>query len=271
MAEPDAVPPIPARLAGQEAAVAGTQGAIFTAADRKIIEDRTDSPIDRSRTFIEALKSESALTPKVENEVGSNKPETNIKELESRQRDYRHIIKHSAITRPHEHVDITNSAPDAYGTQPEISPAPATAAVNSPPPTLTTEKVALGGEKNPPAKTIVAAAPQHNDIAGIFDQLNEEQKSLSSILPKIRGYHLNRLFTDNEEEFISLSSKITVESLASVRPENRAWLEEQLKKVTLSAAQYKLSLLNSLETMQLDDKHKKTIAWLTRLIQQLEK
>jgi hypothetical protein len=270
MAEPDAVTPIPARLTGQEAAVAGTQGAIFTAADRKIIEDRTDSPIDRSRSFIEAFKSEGLLMPKVENEVGTNKPEPTLFELKSRERDYRHIIKHSTITQARDQVNITNLTPDAA--PPEVTPAPIVGPQETAgaPLVQPVEKVTIGEEKKAPPKTIPTPTPPQGDLARLFDQLQIEQKDLASVMPRIRTYHLTRLLSENEADFMELSKKIVAESLAVARPENRPWLEDQLKKITLGAAQYKLNLLTSLESMKLDDRHKQMIGWLTKLIEQLD-
>ena len=52
----------------------------------------------------------------------------------------------------------------------------------------------------------------------------------------------------------------------AVRAENRPWLAEQLIKVTLGAAQYKLNLLSSLEHAA-DMKHKED-NWLVDAVNQ---
>ncbi len=224
-------------MGGQEAAVAGSSAVIFTATDRKIIEER-GGKVNDSRSFAEILKKR-PLTPEVENEETSVKPQFNLKELEERRREHRHIIKHSTVYVPREHVEINNELPDKHEESKPIQLEAEAEKVESPP------------------------------KAEMYDRLSEDQKSLNSVKIRIKDYHLKRLLTDDEKEFNRLSEKIKSESLAAIKPEARPWLAAQLNKITLGSARYKLSLLKSLEEMHLDERHKNTMKWLEKTIEQL--
>jgi hypothetical protein len=246
MEQPIIQPMIPT-MGNVEAASAANSAAIFTASDRKIIEERGGGEVDRNRTFLDVFK-DKPLMAKVENEQTSVKPETDTKEIESRQRSYRGIIKNSSlIPPPQERVEITGRLPDSYEENPSAE------------------------EKEPAAKTLTgeaaAVARELNfNPAEIFDKFSLEQAELTGLIFRIKDLHLKRLLTEDEKEFISLSQLIKEESLHNVKPEARPWFESQLDQLTSGAVKYKLGILDSLQIMALDHHRDKTIRWLKKLL-----
>ncbi|MBN2057625.1 MAG: hypothetical protein JW782_02395 [Candidatus Saganbacteria bacterium] len=254
-------------MGGQEAAVAGSQAVIFTATDRKLIEERGGT-IDKNQSFLEILKKR-PLTPEVENEQTNVKPELNLKELEGRRKEHRRMLKHANVFNPHERVEIRNQLPDEFAegeapvTEKNVAPAPAIGETVAPPAMIEQKAEAIPETRQNGKETKA-------DGETVYEAISEEQARLNTVKSRVKEYHLKRLFTDSQKEFNELSEKIKQESLAAVRPAGRKWLEAQLVKVTLGSAQYKLNLLNSLEELALDEQHKKTIKWLQELIKQLE-
>ncbi|MEE8638702.1 MAG: hypothetical protein V3T21_06670, partial [Candidatus Margulisiibacteriota bacterium] len=106
------IAPIIPNMGGQEAAVAGSSAVIFTATDKKVIEERSGR-IDRNQSFIDVLKNR-PLTPEVENEETNVKPQQDVRELEGRHREHQRMLKHSPLYTPREQVEITNELPDNY-------------------------------------------------------------------------------------------------------------------------------------------------------------
>jgi hypothetical protein len=272
MAEP-AVTQINPNMGGQEAAVAGANAAIFTATDRKIIEDR-GGKIDENRSFIDFLKKR-PLTPEVENEETNVKPQFNLKELQERRREHRHILKHSSVYVPREQVEINGKLPEnneeeeakeknedskslERGINTQIS------SESSP-----EEQVALKHKKAAQKKTVIKAENNPEPKvkqSQMYDELTDEQKKLNTLKVRIRDNHLKRLLTDNENEFKRLSQTILEETLSAIRPEGKDFLESQLNMMTLATIKYKLNFLKSLEEMHLDERHKKTIKWLEKAL-----
>jgi len=256
MAE-QAVAPVVPNMGGQEAAIAGSQAIVFTATDRKIIEER-GGKIDKTRSFLDVMK-DKPLTPKVENEQTDVKPETDLKALEGRKRDHKRMLKHSALQVPREKVEIKNQLPDNYEESPSETSKPEPASLND------------TNETQPQIKVIPENKEPQTSPAKVFDKLSGEQKNMKSMKTRVKEYHLKRLFTDKEEEFINLSTQIRQEALAAVKPEARSYFAPKLDKITLGTAQYKLNLLTSLEEMHLDEQHKNTIQWLKKVIASLSK
>lgn len=260
MEQPIIQPMIPT-MGNVEAASAANSAAIFTASDRKIIEERGGGEVDRNRTFLDVFK-DKPLMAKVENEQTSVKPETDTKEIESRQRSYRGIIKNSAlIPPPQERVEITGRLParPAGGPDTYEEETPATPLTPS------------AEEKEPTTKTLTgeaaAVARELNfNPAEIFDKFSLEQAELTSLIFRIKDLHLKRLLTEDEKEFISLSQLIKEESLHNVKPDARPWFESQLEQLTSGAVKYKLGILDSLQVMALDHHRDKTIRWLKKFL-----
>lgn len=258
-------------MGGQEAAVAGSQGVVFTATDRKIIEERGGG-VDRARHFIDVLK-DRPLTPEVENEETSARPEQDIHELEGRYREHRSMLKHSALYVPEERVEINSELPDDYQETAPImiepeSPTLTRSAGPAPTPEPEAEKKV--------AKKIRVEKPQPADRAEakpaeLFDKLNQEQEKKHSIRSRVRTLHLQRLFSNDEDEFKELTAAISRELIASTADSGRPYLEAKLQELTLGTALYKLKLLTSLESMEHDEHHQKTLKWLKKTIIRLSK
>ncbi|MFA4884169.1 MAG: hypothetical protein WC601_00095 [Desulfotomaculaceae bacterium] len=270
MAEPIRVPLIPA-AGSTEAAMAGVQGIVFTATDRKLIEDRTGAEINKTSTFLEAMSKKQSITDRIEDEhseVNSHveigvKPPQDVKGLKRRIKDHDRIIKYSNITAPHERVEITGITPEAElaaEERPTTDPAKtATPPVDSQP---HSEMI---------AKTTAIAKELNLNPAELFDKFALEQSQLFSLVAKIKDLHLKRLLAGSRAEFESFSDEIKRETLASVREEARDWLDHQLDGLTRGAAEYKLNLLKSLQSMHYDDRKNDSVQWLRKVIDKLAK
>ncbi len=238
MAEPIITPinPTPGSL---NEAIAGSQAVIFTAADRKVIEER-GGDFQGKGTFLDAL-AKKPLTPEVENAQTTDKPEQNLKEIEARYRDHKRRIKHATLYTSREHVDITGVTPDTVGSvdQPVM------------------------------AETIALAKELKLDPAELFDKFALEQQELFSLISRIKELHLQRLLSESQREFAALSRRINQETLRAAKPEAKAWLEAQMNKLTLESANYKLKLLRSLQSLNFDAKHQASIKWLDQVIRKL--
>ena len=242
-------------IGNTEMAGAANSAVIFTASDKKIIEER-GGEVDRNRTFLDVFK-EKPLMAKVENEQTGIKPETDTKDIESRQKSYRAIIKNSAlIPPPHERVEITGRLPDTYEEENTAVPLPA-------------EEKGTVTTKSAKALTAEAAAVARElnlNPADIFDKFSLEQEELTSLIYRIKDLHLKRLLTEDEKEFADLSRLIKEESLHNVKLEARPWFESQLEQLTTGAVKYKLGILDSLQAMAFDHHRDKMIGWLKKLL-----
>ncbi|KPJ64142.1 hypothetical protein AMJ44_13325 [candidate division WOR-1 bacterium DG_54_3] len=254
------VPIIP-NMGGQEAAVAGSSAVIFTATDKKVIEERSGR-IDRNRSFLEALK-ERPLTPEVENEETNVKPHQDIKELEGRHREHQRILKHSTLYVPREQVEIKNELPDAYEESKEVALEPEKRALPLSPESKEETKII--------EKTVAIAKELKLNPSEIFDKFALEQNDLYSLISRIKDLHLKRLLTENQSEFEGLTEEIRKGTLSSAKAEAQAWLEAQLDKLTLDAAEYKLNLLKSLQSMEFNPQRKKIVRWLRGTVARLPK
>ena len=258
-------------MGGQEAAVAGSQGVVFTATDRKIIEER-GGRTDRVRNFIDALK-DRPLTPEVENEECNARPEQDIHELEGRYREHRRMLKHSALYVPEERVEINSELPDDYQETPPLAFEPETPILTQPSVPAPTPEPAAKKKiiKKTPAKNPRTVEQAETKPAELFDKLNQEQEQKHAIRSKVRTLHLQRLFSNDEDEFKELTAAISRELIASTADSGRPYLEAKLQELTLGTALYKLKLLTSLESMEHDEHHQKTLKWLKKTISRLSK
>lgn len=249
MAQQVIAPVIP-NIGLQGEAVAGSSAVIFTATDRQIIKERAGE-IDKTRSFKELFMKKEELTPKVENEESTVNPEPDLKELEGRRREHRRMLKHSPMTVPREQVEIS------------ILPK----RVN-----LETVKVETKKENQQLHQDTAKIIKELNlNPAEIFDKFALEQKELHGLIFRIKELHLKRLLSNTREEFDELSQVIKQETLAAGRPEAREWLEEQVDTLTKGAAEYKLKLLKSLESMGLNPHQERIVKWLQKVIEQLSR
>lgn len=229
------VAPIIPNMSNQVEAVAGSSAIIFTATDRKIIEERTGE-IDRKRSFKEIFQNK-PLAPKVENEQTTIKPERNIKELEGRYRDHRQMLKHATATVPRERVEI--SSPPSTSSEKE-------------------NKTVSEGD-NLHKETLAMVKELKLDHAELHAKFSLDQKELFGLISRIKELHLKRLLSEDPREFKMLSEKIKTETLHFAKEEARTWVEARLDELTKGAAEYKLGILKSLQSIEPNRQREKNI------------
>jgi len=253
------IPPVKADFSSPQAAIVGSQAAIFTAADRKIIEERGGEVADRKKSFLEKL-AEKPLAPPVENEEPPEKTETNAVEVIGRFQRHTKDLKHSAITAPRDRADISKIIP------------PAEAAIGLPQEgqSLPDKKEEQDKKNRQKIELHEEAAAAAKDLklnpADLYDKFTLEQSGLYNLLFRIKDLHLKRLLSVNQEEFRETTAIIKKETLSSSRPEARAWVEGQIDLLTKSAAEYKLKLIKSMQILHFDESRTKDIAWLQKII-----
>jgi len=243
----------PVNTGSQAEAMAGAQALTFTATDRKVIAERSGGEINKTKSFKEIF-ADKPLSPKVENELTSVEPQMDVTEIEGKLKEHQKMLKNSPIISHRDKVIITNVSPDQAEIRGEeksednetVPAAPAD-------PKLHQETLAIARELN-------------LDPTQLFAKLELEQKELHSLIIKIRDLHLKRLLCANRQDFAALSAEIEKETLASARPEARAWFQEQLKELKKSAAEYKLNLVKSLHSMHIDDSMESELQWLNQII-----
>jgi hypothetical protein len=260
MAQQVIAPVIP-NIGNQEAAVAGSSAVVFTATDRKIIEERGGT-IERGRSFIDLLKNQ-PLTPEVENEETNVKSHQDVTELEGRYREHRRMLKHSVLYNPQERVEINNELPDKYEE-------PAPVALEPDIEITRVEAAKINEAKKILDETVALVKELNFNPAELFDKLTLEQKELHSLICRVKDLHLKRLLTEKESEFKRLSEEIKAETLQAAKPEARAWLEAQMDKLGRDAAEYKLDLLRSLQSMEFKAQREKAQKWLKKIIRAYE-
>lgn len=255
-------------MGGQEAAVAGNQAVVFTAQDRKVIEER-GGEIDKEKTFLEVLKKR-PLTPEVENEETNIRPQADSKELKGRYKDHRTMLKHANIYTPREHVEINNELPEKYEPSQPIRVEPETSDLSAEVKTKEHPEIAKIVDKKPKTKKSAKPKAKQMDQGKAYEQMVAGQKKLASVKSVVKGLQIKRLFTESQQDFFSISVEIKEKTLAAAPEQARAYLAARLDSVTRQSAEYKLNLLRSLEKMALDDQHKRTIAWLEKTIKEFQ-
>ena len=254
MPEQIAAPIIP-NLGAQAESISGSQGVIFTATDRQIIKERAGD-IDPSRSFKEIF-TQRDLTPKVENEQSTVNPEQDLRAMESRRREHRRMLKYSALATPHEHVELSGAAEEetVVMTPPEVT-------IGQPAGRLADAADRLEPKAEVPA-TEVAVKPEAS--AAEFDRISAEQSQLNNLLSRIKELHFKRLLCDNEVEFERISEEIKQATLAGGQPEARTYLAAKVDAITRTTAEYKLRILQSLESIHYDE-HDVNVKWLQKMI-----
>ena len=249
--------------------MAGVQAAIFTATDRKVIEDRTGAEINKTDTFLTAMGKKQSISERIEDEqaeVNTNievtaKPALDVRGIENRIKDHNRAIKYSPVSPPHDRVEITELTPEEKLAA-EEPPIAGQAAL----PETEVKPVSNQPHAEMIAKTAALAKELNLDPAELFDKFALEQSQLYTLVAKIQELHLKRLLAGSRADFESLSAEIKRETLASVREEARDWLEHQLDGLTKEAAEYKLNLLQTLQSLHYDDQKKNDVQWLQQII-----
>jgi len=252
-------PSINPNISLQAEAVAGNSSIIFSAADRKILRDRTGKEdVDRARSFLEVFTRRD-ISPKVENEQTTIKPEQDVRILEQRQREHREILKNSLIKTPHDKATVKEEDEDQSEKPSE------TVEVGKKPPVIKSDnKVEIRPE------TAALAKQLNLNAADLFEKLALEQDDLHSLIYKIKELHFKRLLCTSKKEFIELSQEITRQTLSSAKHEAQAWIEEQLSKLAGEAIQYKLNLIKSMQSISYDKEQEKSRDWLQELTVELK-
>lgn len=264
------IAPLNPNLSNQAMSIAGSEGMIFTATDRKLIEERTGAEIDRSRSFLDVLfnKKDKPITPEVENEQTTIRQAASAVELESRYHDEKSMLKKAALYTPRERVEINGQLPDKYDQQ------------NSNQNSLDGFKrseIKSEGEidniksekESAKEKTIAIAKELKFDPQGLFDKFALEEKELLGLVTLIKDLHLQRLLTESKAEFDRITGRIKAETLHRAKAEAKVWLESTLDQLTLESAKYKLNLVRSLETIHFNAHLDGNIRWLKRTIERL--
>ena len=243
----------------QREAAAASSSAIFTAADRKIIEERTGGEEMRARGFLDVLKNK-PLLPVVENqETTIQEPQKNAKATVSRFDQHRRMLKHSPITLRKDQVILSGKLPDEYQ--------------EATPPVENEEQEKEKEEGQQSGKEKKEALALANELklkpSELFDKFNLEQQELFSLISTLREMHLKRLLSESRLEFEQLSSEIKRISLSAAKPAEKEWLENQFNRLTLEAAVYKLGVLRSLQQIEFNNNREKDLRWLEDEVKKL--
>ncbi len=262
-----AIAPVIPNISNQGEAVAGSSGVIFTATDRQIIQERAGE-IDRKRSFKEIF-AKNPLTPEVENEETGINPEPDINEIEGRIRDHRQMIKHSPLYTPHEHVEIRNELPDTYeekaGKEIHIVGNDKFSRPAKPNPSTSDDEVEIHKE------TVAIVKELKLDPNEILNKFSLPKKEILGLVKRIKTLHLKRLLSETQKDFEMLSEEIKTATLARSKPEAKIWMDAKLDQLSLESARYKLGILQSMQSMELNDQRKKNIKWLKKVVARLAK
>lgn len=245
-------------------AIAGSQAVTFTATDRKIIEEKGGT-IDRARSFKEVFFKKD-VTHKVENEESTVRHEQDLRSLEGRRREHHQMLKNSPMTAPREHVEISNGTAEEVIIPPAVIRKPAETPVK-----VDLEKVEVPAKTEMRKETAALIKELNLDPAELYDKFALEQQDLHNLVYRIKELHLKRLLSTTRGEFEELTEEIKKETLAAGRPEANEWLESQLDALTRGAAEYKLKLIKSLQSMHFDDEKDNKARWLQKIIDRLSK
>ena len=248
------IAPIIPNLGAQSEAISGSQGVIFTATDRQVIKERSGE-VDSTKTFKELFLKHD-LTPKVENEQSTVNPEMDLEAMESRRRAHRRMLKYSAVSTPHEHVELSGQVQEeaVAMTPPEVS-----IGVSNQSP-VTSQQSLVTDNEAPVDKREVKVTREAED----YDRIAAEQKQLNNIMSRIQELNFKRVLCDNEAEFEKLSDEIKQATLAASQPEAHSYLEAKVDAITKTTAEYKLKVLQSLESINYDE-HDKNVKWLNKM------
>jgi hypothetical protein len=243
----------------QAEAISGNQAVTFTATDRKIIEERGGT-VDKTRSFLDLL-SKKPLMPEVENEETTIRPEQNIQELENRYKEHKKILKSSPIHMAKDRVEISDGS-----IPPEENVSIGAQSVPTEVMTKKAENPDSAEIKKIKEETIAIAKELELNPVELFEKIELEQKELYNLICRIKELHLKRLLTETQKEFITLSEEIKRITLVSIKPEAKSWLEAQLDSITHMAAEYKLRLLTSMQSLEFNAKRERNIFWLKKIV-----
>ncbi|MFH1386100.1 MAG: hypothetical protein ABIH50_00325, partial [bacterium] len=217
------------------------------------------------KTFLQTIASQGVgeIAAKVENEEPTINEDRNQASLKGRIKEHHHIMKHSVVTAPKEHVDILE------GNVPVVTPAPMPTPM---PEAETPDNISINKKEEELKKETVVLAQELNlNSSDLTNKFALQQKDLHNLIFKIRELHLKRLLCATKQEFESITEEITKETLAGLKAEATEWMLSSLNNLTKSAAEYKLKLTDSMQSIHIDNHLDNTKKWLTELIAKLSK
>jgi len=261
------IAPLNPNLSNQAMGVAGSEAVIFTATDRKIIEDRTGAENDRTRSFLDVLfkKQDRPISPKVENEETIIRKGTELAQSGKYHRDDFNILEQVATPLiPKERVEIKAEINDKYG-EPKHDRNPSTDVLEI----KNEDEISESEKEEAKEKTITLAKELKFDPHELLKTFALEEKELLSLLTLIEDLYLKRLLSESKVEFDRFTELIKMATLPRAKPEAKVWWENMLDKLTIDSAKYKLNLAQSLESIHFNAHLERTIRWLKKTIERL--
>ena len=265
------ITPVNPNLSNQAMGVAGSEAVIFTATDRKIIEDRTGAENDRSRSFLDVLfhKQDKPITPQVENEQTIIRQAVTAEELDSRYQNQNIMLKHATLYTPRERIEISGDLPDKFDQSDDSNPNDPDAFKRATlPPEGEIEN--LKSEKEATKKKAMAIAKELKfNPDELLDTFDLEEKELLNLVTLIKDLYLKRLLSESKVDFDRYTKLIKMATLPRAKPEAKVWWESMLDKLTIESAKYKLNLAQSLESIHFNAHLDRSIRWLKKTIERL--
>ncbi|OGC23936.1 hypothetical protein A2291_05470 [candidate division WOR-1 bacterium RIFOXYB2_FULL_42_35] len=244
----------PININPQAEAIAANSGAIFTAADRKIIKEIAGETNPR-KSFKDILMTK-PLTQKIDSEKLTTKPVKDIMVAKNQYQEYQQTRPDNQINVPQAKAEkAAPMKPDEFHEQAQQQQPRQAKGQGQQPAEVHHETAAMAKELK----------LEPTELLNIFSL---EQKELFSLISKIRELHLKRLLTEQQAEFEQLTAKIKKQTLASAKPESKDWLSGQLDQLTLEAANYKSGILKSLQSIDFNQEREGIISWLTKIVAQ---
>lgn len=213
-------------------AMAGNSAMVFTAADRKIIEERGVN-LEKQISFKEAImQNKDQLLPNVENEQTTVQPQLNISEIQKRREWHQDMLKKSPYAK---------SKDKGTNEEEPQEPTDTSAPIPFQPPPNEAKKIN--------EKTLALAAELKLDAKELAEVFVLDDEELHRLILRIKNLHLQRLLSEEPKSFESLTQNIKAESLVHTKPEAKDWMENKLKELTQEAAKYKVEFLKSMQAM----------------------
>ncbi|MBI5700979.1 hypothetical protein HZC34_03905 [Candidatus Saganbacteria bacterium] len=222
-------------------AIAGSGGAILSAADRDVIKKRTGE-IDTSKNFAEHVKKLFSQTKIIDEVQTGEKEKVEQDDFDTRIKLQRSLIKHAPkLNLPEERVEISvEAAVDDHIDRLE-----------------------------------------HALNTGIVDELkNGASPELIEWLNRVielKQLHLKRVLCGTKNEFEELSIKIAKATKDArglglkISRKGVRFVEAKLETLAYETASYKLELLRSMQKISFDKEREKDICWLKAVISRLKR
>ena len=232
-------------------AMSGNSAMIFTAADRKILEERGVN-LEKKISFKEAImQNKDQLVAIVENEQTPIQPQVNVSEIQKRREWHKDMIEKSPYAK---HKDKGQNTQEEGTEEQADSQSPVTF---QPPP---------NEAKKIDEKTIALAAELKLDAKALMEVFALDDEELHKLILRIKNLHLQRLLSEDPKKFETLTHNIKDESLTHTKPEAKDWMTEKLKELTQEAAKYKVGFLKSMQAMDFIEERENSIKAFSKFL-----